>query len=85
MPKTHAFKLVRSRLKNIGDPDLLLDINETNLKSFKSNKAFVLIGNVLQDLINTLNHPFIENNVKYSIYKIFNGVMVLIYSILVHN
>ena len=85
MPKTLAFKLVRSRLKNIGDPDLPLDINEINLKSFKSNKAFVLIGNVSQDLINILNHPFIENNVKYFINKIFNGVMVLIYTILVHN
>ena len=85
MPNILPFNLGRGRLKNIEDPDLLLIINGTNIKTGRNNKALIRIGNISNVLINKLSPSYIKYNVKYSIYKIFNGEIILIYSLLVHG
>jgi len=83
MPNILPFNPGRGCLKNIGDPNLLLIINGTNIKTGRNNKALIRIGNISNVLFNKSSPSYIKYNVKYSIYKIFNGEIILIYSLLV--
>ena len=57
------YNLGACHLKNIGDSDLLLIMNGTNIKIRESNKVLIRIGNISNNLINKLSCFYIKYNI----------------------
>jgi len=85
IPNILPFNPVRDCLKNIGDPNMLLIDNATNIKTGRNNKALIRICNISNVLFNKSIPACVKHNIKYFIHKIFNGEIILIYSILIDS